>query len=225
MGATVEIHTCTASDEVYDDVCLFAMRGYRERYKIDLVLYPDIFVYATMHTRIVGCFGGYFGEIHRPLTTEWYVSWDDIKKYVGWSNDRFCRRELAEIGTRVVSLPTDSKTNSVRVSVALSAGLLLYLYNQGRRLSFFTADRSVVVIAKQLNARLLRLGRPDITRRDEAYQEKWREYFNVPRECFIIDLEQTFPGCLDACQRLEQGEFTFEQVLLTSSNAELLTAS
>lgn len=225
MVTTTAIRVCAPHDAIYGDVCAFARRGYEERYGITLELYPDAFVYALLQNRIVGCFGGYSGSIHRPLTTEWYVSGDDLTKCAKGPIDRFPRSKLFEIGTRVVNLPPGSETNNARISLAMSAALLTYLHNQGGLLALFTADRSVALIARQLRVSLARLGKPSLARRDAVYQEKWRTYFDVPRECFALDLEQASHGCHDMCELLTSEEFAFEQVLRTPTHRELPTAA
>lgn len=222
MESVPLINKCISSDNIHQNVCEFAAVEYWKRYSIDLSVFPDIFIYVTIDDIIIGCFGAYRGSIHNRLTTEWYVSEDDLSSFIGESITRFPRSKLAEIGTRAVNLPTGTQTSSTRVSVAMSAALLLCLFEQGERFSLFTADRSVQVIAKQLNVRLTRFGKPDLSNRDNQYQELWKNYFEIPRECFGLDLQQAATGCYMVCDKVSQSGFVFEPNLFTPSN-ELFT--
>lgn len=225
METSVAIRSCAPHDTEYENVCTFASSGYKKRYNIHLESYPDVFVYAHQGATIVGCFGGYYGSIHQPLTTEWYVSRDDLSKCLNEPIERFPRKNITEIGTRVVDLPQGSGTNSVRISVAMSAALLIHLYNLSGHVALFTADRSVGIIARQLNVNLNRLGRPNLERRDRAYRQKWQAYFEVPRECFLINLAQASFGCYEMLRELEKVGFEFESGLSTPAHSELKTAA
>ncbi|MEK7639096.1 MAG: thermostable hemolysin [Patescibacteria group bacterium] len=226
MQSLLSFHKCAVGDSTHQQVCEFAAAGYKSRYGVDLEIFPDIFIYAMIpNEKVVGCFGACFGSHHTRLTTEWYVSEQDLSAFVGSPISTFPREKLCEIGTRVVNVPPGTSTNSVRISVAMSAALLLHLYEKGSRFSLFTADRSVRVIAKQLCIDLVQFGTPDLSSRDSSYLAQWHSYFEVPRECFGFDLKQAVRGCYRMCHELRRLGFVFDPALLALAGEQSALAS
>lgn len=196
-GVMIEISIAYPRETVYREICHFAQEVYLREFEVRIDPTPDLFAYARMEAQLVGCLGLYRAEENKTLLFESYVS-DAYHKLSGVSNPD--RTALAEIGTRVVQLPS-LIMRSGDVSVALTAALISTAYPLGVRYVGFTTTRLVKRVTDALGFDLINLGRPDLSNKDAAFQKDWQKFFRAPQICAGFSVS-SLDGCEAALLKL-----------------------
>ncbi len=186
----VEIGIAYPQESIYTDISNFAKEVYLREFNAQTNPLPDLFAYATLGDRIVGCLGLYCAKENIPLLFETYTA----NAYERLSGDAHPdRSKLGELGTRVVQLPP-TVTRSTDVSVALTAVLISEAYRLGVRYVGFTTTRLVKRITDILGFDLINLGKPDLSGKDQQFQENWKQFFRTPQICAGFSIS-SLEGC------------------------------
>ena len=194
----VEIDVAYPGEPIYPAICRFAQDIYLTEHGAYIDPSPDLFAYALFENCLVGCLGLSCAKGRTLLLFETYVP----SAYVRLSGSSHPdRKELAEIGTRVVELPSAATVRSIDVSVALTAALLCDAYRLGIRYVGFTTTKLVRHITEPLGFTLVNLGEPDLSGKDSAFRLNWQNFFRVPQMCagFCIS---SLEGCETEIRRL-----------------------
>lgn len=180
----------------YAEISRFASEVYGKRLNVPLCAAPDVFACARLDGRIVGCFGLYRAATREKLLIERYVP-DAFARISG--NESVERRICAEIGTRAVT--AISQFSSRKVSLALSASLILYAHQYGISYIGFTSNRTAVALTHALGFSVTTLGSPDVSRLEPEFVAAWRAFFRIKQYCFGFKV--TSPaGCIAALESL-----------------------
>jgi hypothetical protein len=105
------------------------------------------------------------------------------------------RSALAEIGMRAVCGESVQGRKSVMVSVSLTIELLILARRRNIQYVAFTANRSVRLITKTIEAELIDLGAPDLSQKDATFMETWGDFFSVQQRCWALSVTQAVVGC------------------------------
>lgn len=186
---------CEQGSDLYNRVSSFASSIYEKRHSVYLESFPEIFCHASVNEKIIGCVGISLGENRDKLLLETYLPYDVLDLL---SNGNSSRKHFGEIGTRAVDddYVRDNNISSIEISSAITAELIIHAYQKNLHYLVFTTNRSIRIVAKTLNAKLFDLGKPDLTKKSPEFQEKWKNFFNVPQFCFGIDTAQAIEGSL-----------------------------
>lgn len=193
----IEIAIAYPREPIYEDISRFAQEIYLKEYGAQTSPSPDLFAYAIMENRIVGCLGLYRAQTNKLLLFETYTA-NAYQRLSGGSKQD--RNELAELGTRVVQLPT-ATSRSGEVSIALTAVLISAAYQLGIRYVGFTTTRLVKRITDALGFTLINLGAPDLSSKDLAFRQNWEKFFQFPQICAGFSIS-SLDGCEAALLRL-----------------------
>ena len=194
----IEIGIAYPGEPLYTNISHFAQKVYLQQFDVQIDPTPDLFAYAIMENQLVGCLGLYRAQENKELLFEGYVP-DAYQKLTGNSNPS--RKALAELGTRVVQLPS-AGSRSGDVSVALTAALISTAYPLGIRYVGFTTTRLVKRVTDALGFNLINLGRPDLSNKDAAFQKDWEKFFRVPQMCAGFSIS-SLDGCEAALLKLK----------------------
>ncbi len=172
----IEIGIAYSGEALYMNISRFAQEVYLREFDVHIDPTPDLFAYAIMEDQLVGCLGLYRAGETKQLLFETYIP-NAYQKLSGAEN--LSRGALAEIGTRVVQLPS-AASRSGDVSVALTAVLISTAYPLGIRYVGFTTTRLVKRVTDALGFNLINLGKPDLSNKDLVFQQDWQKFFRVP---------------------------------------------
>jgi hypothetical protein len=194
----IEVGIASRGESKYLEISSFAKEVYLKEFGAQTNPLPNLFAYAILEDQIVGCLGLYRAQENTPLLFETYM----MNAYERLSGDpNPDRSKLAELGTRVVQLPS-ATARSADVSVALTAVLISAAHQLGIRCVGFTTTRLVKRVTDALGFNLVILGKPDLSGKDAQFQQNWQRFFRVPQICagFLIS---SIEGCRVAITQLE----------------------
>jgi hypothetical protein len=186
----IEVGIASRGESKYLEISSFAKEVYLKEFGAQTNPLPDLFAYAVLEDQIVGCLGLYRAQENTPLLFETYTM-SAYERLSGDSNPD--RSKLAELGTRVVQLPS-ATANSADVSIALTAILISAAYEFGVRYVGFTTTRLVKRITDALGFNLIILGKPDLSEKDPQFRQNWQRFFRIPQVCAGFSLS-SLEGC------------------------------
>ena len=196
----ISIGITTQDDRRYGLVSTFARRVYASKLNAETPANPDLFVYGSECGDVIGCMGLYKAATRDTLLIETYRSrlFEEIS---GLSPVE--RHLCAEIGTWAI--PLDRARCGMRLSIALTAELIMHAHRTGIRYLGFTTTPTVRVITKALGLELIHAGDPDLSTKDEVFLRNWREFFADNRSCFGFHIK-AIGGCIRAIEKFAQRE-------------------
>ncbi|MBY0473188.1 thermostable hemolysin [Patescibacteria group bacterium] len=192
----IEVGVAYPGEASYRNISEFAKEVYLREFDVRIDPMPDLFAYASMETQLVGCLGLYRAQEDKELLFESYIS-NAYQKISGTLKPD--RSALAELGTRVVHIPS-APSRSGDISVALTAVLILTAHPLGIRYVGFTTTRFVKRVTDTLKFDLINLGRPNLSSKDAAFQATWQKFFRLPQICAGFHISS-----LDGCETVLLG--------------------